>query len=57
MNCLNCKTEMKCIDDVNEISVRIDWEECPVCKSQAEIIFDRNDMSIEKIIWTKGAKR
>lgn len=53
MKCITCKTEMKCIDDVNEISTRIDWLECPKCKSKAEVTFGSNGEYIEKVIWDR----
>ena len=37
MKCLECGTEMKCADDVNTISTRIDWEKCPKCGATVEI--------------------
>lgn len=51
MECFNCKTVMECYDDVNYVSVRIDWLECPKCESQAEIVYNTNDNSIKKLSW------
>jgi hypothetical protein len=42
MECITCKTKMKCVDDVNDISTRIDWLECSKCKSKAEIQYGEN---------------
>ena len=53
MKCITCKTVMKCIDDVNGASVRIDWLECPKCKSQAEVVFGQNGKYIEKVTWNR----
>lgn len=53
MKCITCKTKMICIDDVNDISVRIDLEECPECKSIAEIHYGENGRYVEKIIWER----
>ncbi len=53
MKCLTCKTEMKCIDDVNEIHARIDFVECPKCKSKADIIYGNNGEYIKKVIWRR----
>lgn len=50
MECLTCKTQMECVDDVNEISTRIDWLECPKCGSKAEIQFGDRGKFIEKVI-------
>ncbi len=51
MKCFTCKTEMKCISDVNEILVRIDFEECPKCGSHADIIYGKNGEYINQINW------
>ena len=53
VKCLTCKTEMMCIDDVNDIGTRIDWVECPKCKSKAEIQYGNNGEYILKVIWTR----
>lgn len=37
MKCIVCESEMECVDDVNDISTRIDWMQCPVCGAKAEI--------------------
>ena len=53
MKCLTCKTEMKCINDVNDISTRIDWEKCPKCKSKAEIQYENGGEYVEKVTWKR----
>jgi Zn finger protein HypA/HybF involved in hydrogenase expression len=53
MKCLTCKTEMKCYDDVNEISTRIDWVKCPKCGSIAEIIYGNNGEYISEVNWKR----
>lgn len=53
MECITCKTKMKCVDDVNDISIRIDWEECPKCGSKAEIQYGENGKYITKVIWQR----
>ena len=53
MKCITCKTEMKCFDDVNEISTRIDWLKCPKCKSTAEVTFGGHGEYIAKVIWDR----
>ena len=53
MECLTCHTQMKCVDDVNEVSTRIDWEECPKCHSKAEIVYGGNGKYIEKVNWER----
>lgn len=44
---------MKCVNDVNEILVRIDWEECPKCGSKCEIIYGNNGEYIKKVTWDR----
>lgn len=51
MKCFTCKTVMKCIDDVNDISTRIDFVECPKCNSKANIIYGNNGEYIDKVEW------
>jgi len=53
MECLTCKTIMKCTDDVNDISTRIDWLVCPKCGSQAEIEYDPLKGYKLKVVWTR----
>ena len=53
MKCMTCKTEMECIDDVNNNEIRIDWLECPKCKSRAEVIFGNCGEYIKKVIWNR----
>lgn len=54
MKCHTCKTEMKCYDDVNDMSVRIDWLKCPKCNSWAEVTYGNNGEYIEKVIWRES---
>jgi hypothetical protein len=44
---------MKCTDDVNQETVRIDWLECPKCGSKAEIRYYNHGECIEKAIWIR----
>lgn len=53
MECITCKTEMKCINDVNEMSARIDWLKCPKCGSKAEIIYAYHGRYIAKVTWQR----
>lgn len=53
MKCQTCKTVMKCVDDVNEVTQRIDFEECPKCKSTAEIYYGNNGEYVDRIIWKR----
>jgi hypothetical protein len=53
MKCHTCKTRMECTSDVNEINIRIDWLECPKCKSTSEVHFGNNGEYIEKAIWNR----
>ena len=53
MKCFTCKTKMKCINDVNDISVRIDWYECPKCNSSSEIIYGNNGEYINEVKWIR----
>lgn len=55
MKCLTCKEKMECINDVNNVSVRIDWLECPKCKSTAQVEYEVNGehISIRKVLWER----
>jgi len=56
MKCITCETEMKCVNDVNDISTRIDWLDCPKCGSTAEITYGTNGAErqlIKKVIWNR----
>lgn len=53
MNCFKCQSEMKCYDDINYDTIRIDFEKCPVCNSKAEIRYNIHDRNISKVIWTE----
>ncbi|MCX8129796.1 MAG: hypothetical protein N3I35_06820 [Clostridia bacterium] len=53
MKCFTCKTEMNCYDDVNEISKRIDFVECPKCHSKADIIYCNHGEYIESVNWKR----
>lgn len=53
MDCLTCGTKMKCVNDVNEESARIDFVECPKCGSKADIIYHSRKGWIEKVNWKR----
>jgi DNA-directed RNA polymerase subunit RPC12/RpoP len=53
MECLTCKTKMECTDDINDISTRIDWVECPKCGSTAEILYYENGKYIKQVLWNR----
>ncbi len=53
MKCFTCKEEMKCYDDINDISVRIDFVKCPKCNSMAEIIYHPINGYILKVDWER----
>ena len=53
MECFTCKSKMKCTDDINEITTRIDFMECPKCKSTASIIYGENGKYINEVIWNR----
>lgn len=53
MKCFTCKTEMTCVDDVNDISIRIDFVQCPKCNSYAEIHYGNNGEYIKEIVWKR----
>lgn len=57
MKCITCKTEMKCENDVNDISTRIDWLVCPKCNSSTEVEYGNNGEYITKLIWERGEVR
>jgi hypothetical protein len=44
---------MKCIDDVNDESTRIDFEECTKCGSHAEIEYGNHGEYITKVVWKR----
>lgn len=54
MKCIICNVEMRCVDDVNDISTKIDWVVCPVCGTKAEINFTADRKNIEKVIWERN---
>jgi Zn finger protein HypA/HybF involved in hydrogenase expression len=54
MKCFTCKTEMKCTDDINEETVRIDWLECPKCNSNAYVSYGNHGEYIEKVVWKRS---
>ena len=51
MKCINCKEDMYCYDDVNDISTRIDFCRCEQCDIKADIIFNCNDITKFHIEW------
>lgn len=53
MECHTCRTKMKCYDDVNDISTRIDWLKCPKCGSWAEVEYGENGKYINKVTWKR----
>lgn len=53
MKCHCCGEEMKCVDDVNEATVRIDWMKCPKCSSFAEIEYNTCTHNIDQILWRR----
>lgn len=53
MECFTCKTKMDCFNDVNDISIRIDWVKCPKCNSEAQIDYGQNGKYIEKVLWKR----
>jgi ssDNA-binding Zn-finger/Zn-ribbon topoisomerase 1 len=54
MKCFTCKTKMVCFDDVNTISIRIDFVKCPKCGSEADIIYGNNGEYINRVDWRRG---
>lgn len=58
MKCLECGTEMKCVDDINTISTRIDWEKCPKCGATAEIEYSSSvDLKLKRVLWERKIKK
>lgn len=53
MKCITCSTIMKCVSDVNDISTRIDFVECPKCHSKANIIYGNNGEYISEVNWKR----
>lgn len=52
MNCLTCNTKMICVDDTNGAPIKIDWLECPKCKSSAEVTYDSQGNK-DTVIWKR----
>ena len=36
MECYTCKSIMKCVDDINTGFLKLEYYECPKCKSKQE---------------------
>lgn len=54
MKCLECGEEMLCVDDVNDISTKIDFLKCEKCGATAEITYDNNiQKRKEMVVWKK----
>lgn len=53
MTCLCCGEQMKCVDDVNNNTTRLDWERCPKCNSFAEIEYNVHNGNIETVLWKR----
>lgn len=53
MKCLTCQSPMICIDDVNDISARIDFVICPKCGSVADIYYGNNGEFIKEVLWKR----
>jgi len=54
MDCFTCQTKMKCVDDVNDVTARIDILKCPLCGSTASVVFGMNGKFVEKVDWQRG---
>ena len=52
MKCLYCNSNMKCVNDVSDISVRIDWFECNDCNGKCEVIYSVSSRKRVKKTWT-----
>lgn len=53
MKCFTCKSEMKCTNDINEETARIDYFECPKCESTAYISYGNRGEYIDKVVWKR----
>ncbi len=53
MKCFTCKSRMKCVDDANDIDIRIDWFECPKCSSKSEVRYGDNGEYTKSVYWKK----
>ena len=53
LKCIECNSEMKCENDVNDAGIRIDWNVCTKCGSKSEIIYGNNN-KINKYHWERG---
>jgi hypothetical protein len=54
LDCIMCGTEMICTNDVNEEMYRIDFVDCPKCKSQATVIYEDRGKVVSRIEWRRG---
>lgn len=52
--CVKCRTKMDCIDDINYDTVRIDYYQCPNCKSQETVQYNPHSMELIKLEWVEN---
>lgn len=56
MNCLTCHDLMVCYDDVNTMTIRIDFVRCKRCGSKATITYGDKGRYISKVTWQREGK-
>lgn len=54
MECYTCKDEMKCVTDIVQEHLRVDFLKCIRCKSEATITYGRGGKYIQKIEWVRN---
>lgn len=56
IKCYTCCEVMKCVDDINQEHLRVDWYNCPRCSSWAEVILDSKDYYVKSVEWHRDKK-
>ena len=53
MKCYACGENMKNVDDINDMAIRMDFKKCPKCGSAAQIVYNVQEGYIIKVIWDR----
>lgn len=53
MECYTCKDKMKCVDDINQEMLRVDFFECTRCESVAEVTYGAHGKYILTVSWKR----
>lgn len=55
MKCLECNEEMKCVNDVNYTTIRIDFLKCEKCGATADVAYTNAIPQRKDVVtWRKG---